>query len=187
MSKTSENSLTKNYSGKFGDQFVFRNRYGKSILAKLPKKSKSEPTVLQAEVRKHFKQATNYAKAMLADPVLKALYQSRADKGRSAYMLAIRDYLKKPMVDLINVLGYHGKVGDKIVVEASDDFQVTKVELRIMAADDTLVEEGACIQDPIRQHWTYMATVEVDALADMKLVAVAYDNPGNTGQATLIL
>jgi hypothetical protein len=187
MSKTTDNVITKNYHGKFGNQVVLRTQNGKSILAKLPKKSDKEPSAAQLEVRRNFRSAINYAKAAMADPVLKAMYESHAGNGLAAHVIALTDYLKSPKIDRIDVLEYRGKVGDRIIVSASDDFQVSKVKMRIFAADETIIEEGPCIQDPIRGEWIYTATVEVDALADMKLVAIAYDNPDHTGQSSLSL
>jgi len=187
MSKTKNNVITKTYSGKLGDQVVFRNRYGLSIMAITPRKKKRVPTPAQLAHQQLFFKATRYAKAILADPIRKAKYAIKAFNGRTVYTLGISDYLKPPVVNEIDVTNYSGKIGDKIVVDASDGFEVTGVRLKITGTDSVVIEEGDCVLDPINFNWVYTATVEKTAIPGVTVKATAVDNPGHSGQKMITL
>ncbi|MDP1623833.1 MAG: hypothetical protein Q8M08_16015 [Bacteroidales bacterium] len=102
MSSITENYLTKNYRGKFGNQMVFRNRGDVSIMAKPPKKITKDPTAAQIEIRRKFKLAARWAKEALQDPVKLDLYALKATAMMTPYVVAMTDYLKPPVVHRIN-------------------------------------------------------------------------------------
>ena len=58
-----------------------------------PKKSNAEPSEAQKAQRERFKLANAYAKAAMADPDVRALYEARAtEEGKGAFALARTDY-----------------------------------------------------------------------------------------------
>jgi len=187
MSKSKENVITKTYSGKFGNQVVFRNRDGQSILAKPPKKPTGDPTKTQLETRNNFLNASQWAKSILTDPVLGPVYKAKASKGKSAYVLAVTDFLRRPVIDAIDASEYQGKIGDKIMVNASDNFNVAEVGLKITNPQGEVVEEGACQKDQHHSYWVYTATVTVASITGLTLTARVKDNPGHSGEAMLTL
>jgi hypothetical protein len=187
MSKSSQNVITKTYSGKLGNQVVFRNRNGKSILCALPKPTTKPPTAGQISFRNMFLKATIYAKAMLAVPAMKEKYAAKAINGKSAYNVAVADYIKPPVVDNIDASEYTGAVDDKIIIDASDCFEVKKVHVAIADNAGTIIEEGNCIQDAMNLFWVYTTTVAHPVIAGLKVTATATDNPGHTGQKELAL
>ncbi len=76
MAKQSNNVVTHGLSGKIGDLLVFRQRGGKTIVAKMPVK-----TTKESEKQKHrrkFQQGVLYGKAAMADPGTKELYKAKA-------------------------------------------------------------------------------------------------------------
>ncbi len=93
MSITKSNAITKNYRGKFGDQVVFRNRFGHSVMAIPPKRSKTGPTENQVAARRRFLLASRYAKNILQDPDMLAAYTAKLRDGLSPYILALTDWL----------------------------------------------------------------------------------------------
>jgi hypothetical protein len=89
-----KSQLTKTYSGIFGNQVVLRNRRGRIVMTILPPRPKTPPTAAQLAVRERLKLAARYASAAMKDPVLRARYAAKARKGRSAFLLALIDFLK---------------------------------------------------------------------------------------------
>lgn len=187
MSKTKDNVITRNYRGKFGDQVVFRNRYGESIMAKPPKPITIPPTEAQLGIRKMFLKAVMYAKSIHTNPVLKAKYTEKAVNGKTVFTLAIADFMKPPVIDKIDTSGYKGAIGDKIIVDATDRFEVKEVNVKITSATGDLIEEGICTKDAMNLNWVYTATVDQAVLTDVTITATAVDNPGHTGELTAIL
>jgi hypothetical protein len=187
MSDSRENVITRRLHGKFGDQVVFRTRFGKSITADIPKVSTKKPALSQVKTRDKFKLASIWAKATLADPDMLAAYSARATGGKTAYVLAMTDYLKPPRISEIVVTDYQGYAGNVIRVAAFDDFMVKEVKVQIRDASGTVLEEGACVPDSNRMFWVYTATTEVPDLTGVSVTAIATDNPRHTGEGTVVL
>jgi hypothetical protein len=58
----------------------------------------------QQKMKNRFMEAVAFAKKMIADPVTKALYQPGPEsKFTSAYAAALADYLKRPVIDDVDV------------------------------------------------------------------------------------
>lgn len=187
MATSKENVITKTYRGKFANQVVFRNRNGQSVLAKPPKKQAGEPSEAQMETRKNFLKASRWAKSIITDPVLGPDYEARAGNGKSAYVLAMTDFLCPPVIDAIDASGYRGNIGDKIMVDASDDFSVAEVRLKIANPQGEVVEEGLCQKDQHHENWVFTATETVASITGLILTARVKDNPGHAGEAMLTL
>jgi len=187
MSKTSDNSLTKFYKGKFGQDFVLRTRDDTSIMAKPPKKSSKEITESQEELRRKFKTATRWAKQALQDPELLAIYQSLASGMKTPYALAVGDYMNPPQVKSLDVSAYQGNVGDVIRVVAFDKIMVKSVTVTITGSDGTLIESGPCVEDLNLADWFYTATVPIADLTGVVVRAVAHDIPMHTGELEVTL
>ena len=187
MSITKSNAITKNYRGKFGDQVVFRNRFGHSVMAIPPKRSKTGPTENQVAARRRFLLASRYAKNILQDPDMLAAYTAKSRDGLSPYILAVTDYLRPPFVDQIDASGYHGNPGDRISVVAGDDFQLAGVTLHITDADGFTIEEGACVVNMATGNYEFTATVAVSDVAGATITAKATDTPGHTAELSVTL
>ena len=54
----------------------------------------SLPTGLQLEKRNKFREAIAYAKIILQDPAVKAVYLKRAKPGQTAHNVVIREYMR---------------------------------------------------------------------------------------------
>ncbi len=81
-------------SGRTGD-IVYYNIKGKTYTRKRPGSYNKNPTAQQATVRARFAAAIAFAQSVIADPVLKVLYTEKAAGKRTAYAMAISDYLKR--------------------------------------------------------------------------------------------
>jgi hypothetical protein len=82
----------------------------------------------------------------------------------------VADFLNAPSVDEIDLSEYTGAVGDAIVIQAHDDFDVTGVSVSLADAGGNPVESGEAVETPAGSgRWVYMAT--------------AMDRPGGTAEA----
>jgi len=187
MAKSKNNVITHGLSGKIGDMLVFTQRAGKTIVGKIPDRSTVAPSDKQQKVNKKFQEAIIYAKAAIQDPATKAAYAAAAKGGQNAFNVAVADLFNAPDIESIDLSGYTGKVGDKIMILATDDFKVTAVSVEIYNADGSLVEKGPAVADAAGNHFTYTATTVNAALTGDKIVIKASDLPGNLTEKQEIL
>ncbi|KAA2239726.1 hypothetical protein F0L74_26400 [Chitinophaga agrisoli] len=186
--KQRRNTIMRGASGAFGDELVFRQRAGETVIAKPSILGPDSPTEKQVAVRTRFRAAAAYAKAILADPAMKAAYQAKTRRGASPYNTAIQDYFQPPEIRFIDNTAYSGAIGTAIKVIATDDFRVNAVTVAIHNAAGAVLEEGPAIADPAGgDTWTYVATIENAAPAGGKVVVQAKDLPGNTTTEELAL
>lgn len=97
------NDLVKGSSGRFGDQLIYRQRGGKTIIARRPRKKIRPDSARQLTVRELFAEAVLYAKSAIADEVKKAAYQAKASGNQTAFILAFSDFYKAPEIRKYNV------------------------------------------------------------------------------------
>lgn len=138
--------------------------------------------------RQRVQQAAFYGHDVRNDPERKASYGSHTDDIlRSPYAVAVADYLNAPNITNVDFSGYHGQVGDVILVKATDDFAVHRVHVLIQNPDGGIVEEGDAGADPDGTTFRYVATAHNGSLAGDKITVTATDHPGNeaTKQAVL--
>lgn len=182
MAKVGDNIVTTGLSGKLGNLIVFRNRGGKTIVAKAPKKKQTEWSEAQEQHRLLFQEAVLYAKNAMSDPTTKEAYQASAEEGETAYNVAVADFLNAPHINEIDVSHYTGQPNDYIQVRAVDDFKVAEVSVTILNADGTEVEHGMATLQPGSIWWRYTATATNDSLAGDKIIVRVSDVPGNLTQ-----
>ena len=175
------------FSGVLGEEATLRKVRGKLVVKNRPRrrltKPKDKPVDGANRAVLRFAEAVQYAKQQTADPgsASFALYKTGITaRKRSAFMVALTDYLSAPKVHYIDGVGYHGAVGERIMVKATDNFQVTKVIVMITDAAGNRVEEGEAGADANGVGlWGYKATTANPALAGTTIRAIAYDRPGN--------
>lgn len=182
MAKSEDNLFTYGLRGMVGRQMVFRNRKGQITVSKRPR----PPKTRSKDQRKHasrFKEAAIYAKAVLADEEIRKIYTERAaqdqEKIINAYNLAIGDYMKAPVIEKVNPDEYTGQAGERIIVSATDDFEVKEVTVEIRQSGGTFVEKGKALPDANGTDWKY-TTQLVNTLFTGSIITVsASDRPGN--------
>ena len=164
---------------KVGNRVVVTNR---------PKRQLGKPSEKLEAFQEKFQAAVKYSKRQIAKADARALYATGITaKKRSAFIVALTDYLSAPKVKSISTIDYHGAIGDPIVVKATDDFMVTKVKVMITRADGILIEEGEAQLDAETDLWVYKATAANPVLAGTTIQAMAFDKPGNQGTAQIVL
>jgi hypothetical protein len=180
MAVSNENILTRGLSGSIGRMITFRQRAGQTITSKFRRPTTVPATEGLIEVRTVFASAIAYAKAVVQDPVIKALYQAAVKGGQTAFNVATSDALNSPRVTNILTDSYHGNPGNAIIVLATDDFKVVDVTVSVEEATGGLLEQGNAVLQPGGSDWLYKATMVNQMPADSKITAVAMDLPGNS-------
>lgn len=180
MAKINGNLIMMNVSGMIGKQVVIKHRNDKPYICAAPTIDEDrEPTDNQKAWQQKFSSFVAYGKVAAKAPETRPGYMAARKKGQSAYNVAFRDARYPPEVTAITAKGYTGKAGDLIYVQAKDDFMVTAVKVSIYSATGELIEEGNAVTDDIL--WMYQATGENPEIEGSKIVAKAYDLPGNEG------
>jgi hypothetical protein len=186
MTKVNVNEMFESLSGKYGKKHVLRNLSGKTILAKRPA-APGMMTTSQAGQRTRFGEAIEYAVFVRDDLEKWQRYVSRKVPGKSAFNLAVGDYLTSPEIQKISTGEYLGHPGGKIIVTAVDKFEVCNVLVRINGPDGTLIEEGPAPQRDGTGYFAYLTTQENPILSGSVITATAYDNPGHAVTATAMM
>lgn len=180
MALANDNVITRNMSGSFGKQVVFRNRNGKTIACKPPVFRKDlVATPVQVENRTKFRIAQAYAKKAIQNEAVKAAYQAIAKPGQAAFNVAFTDAYLAPEILGIVTDAYKGLPNDSILVRALDDFKVTSVKVQVFSPSGALVEEGDAVEADTGIDWSYLATATNPNLPGSTIKATAMDLPGN--------
>lgn len=177
---TVNNPLLQGFSGKLGDQVVFRQQGGKTILCKPPTRNeKKEWSPEELQRQKKFRDSCAYAREAIRDPVLRSIYEGVVRKGTSAYNMAMADAQVSPTLAALNARRYRGIPGNTIDVRAEDNICVANVIFTIYAPDGSVVESGEAI--PYQHSWRWRYTViKVNSLLKGSIIrVVAEDLPGN--------
>lgn len=181
------NALTQGLSGKVSGLVFRRNPDGSISAGNAPRSSGKATPAVKAQ-RQRFQQAAFYGRAAQQDPAARTAYEAATDAATtSAYTVAVADYLNAPDIRDVDFSAYRGQLGDRITIQATDDFAVTAVRVRIENPDGSLVEEGAAVAQPDGFTFLYTATVANASLAGDKITVTAEDRAGNetTQPATL--
>ena len=180
MAIVKNNLVTKGLSGQLGKTLVFRKVGDRTIVATSPS-TIADPTEAQQVQRGRFQQAVTFAKSQMGDPAVKKLYEEQAKrKGQpNAHNAAVSDFFHAPVISALDTIAYQGKVGDRILINATDDFSIQEVTIEILHPDGTRAEAGQAVQQPNTSVWVYTATVAIDPLAGVKITAKVSDRPGN--------
>jgi len=175
--------------GKLGG-LVFRRCGDHLIVTRMPKNRSRTPSPAETANRDRFKLAAAYGRSVLSDPVAKAIYLATAKEKRiSLSALCVADYLKRPVVEAIDLSHYTGKAGQTIRIAARDNFEVVDVTVAITTKSGQLVERGFARYDLITRNWVYTTSSAVPEslpspvagpiAQQLSIEATASDRPGN--------
>jgi hypothetical protein len=184
MSEVDLNPTVDGYRGSIG-RLVFKRYKGRTIVGKKPVRTK-EPGPEQLARQEHFKEAVAYAKSVLADPAAREFYKPIAlQREISIYALAVGDFLKVPEIKPLNLAAYKGEVGDIIQIRALDDVGLADLDIRIVAQDGTLIEQGKAVELGVGSgKWTYTATAAVALGSDVFIEVEGIDHAENKAKIT---
>ncbi|MFM9837855.1 MAG: hypothetical protein ACKVOQ_06295 [Cyclobacteriaceae bacterium] len=184
MGSVKENLLTKGFSGRIGDEIVFRQVGNRTLFAKRPRK---RTNLVQSAQATRFSKAVLYAKTVLLDDAIRAEYEEAAALAgfNSAYVAAVTDYLKDPIIALVYTDLYKGAAGDLIWITALDDFKIQSVTVTLQQPNGTLIEAGQAVAESSR--WKYITTQPNATVAGTKVIVTAKDRPGQEVVAEKVL
>jgi hypothetical protein len=177
MGKIKDNLLTKGFSGRVGDEMVFRQVDGETLVAKRRRK-REVLTPKEQVVKNRFMDSVFYAKSVLADPAVKEFYElvKKEFKARSAYAAAVSDYLQQPKIGRVNAQNYKGNIGEFLYIVAENNAKIFQMDVKILRADGSVVESSAATL--IGDYWRYETTTVNANVAGCKIVVTAKDRPG---------
>jgi hypothetical protein len=187
MAQQKNNTILRGTRGMSGKQKSVKSRAGKAYVAPPEVDENRKPTAGQQAIRDRFKWAIAYASAATKEPAVNQAYADRAKCGQTSHNVAFQDAFFPPVVQGIITHGYHGQVGDLIVVHAQDNFKVDVVRISIRNAADEFIEEGATAENLNGLSWSYIVTQANVHLAGSKIKATSIDIPGNQGSLEVIL
>ena len=180
MARVKLNPAFASFVGEVGN-LVYSMRYGRTYVSEKAEISPKKITEAQMAVRRRFRQATMYARTVMADPEARAPYAIAAKaRGMPLQNVAIADFLNGPSVDQIDLSKYTGLAGGMIRIRASDDFDVTGVGVTISGDEGQPIERGPAILTSMNWgRWIYTTTTSVPAGTHIHVEATATDRPGN--------
>jgi hypothetical protein len=95
MAEITLNPMIQTIHGKYGRLVFRRGPRGKTFLIKLADMSNVKWSDAQTRHRQQFKAANEYARAAMANPEMRAMYEEMArEQNRRPYRLAVSDYFK---------------------------------------------------------------------------------------------
>lgn len=169
---------------------VFRKRGNKTIIqSRYQRTAPIGPG--QSRTMRTFGDASQWFRVVVkADPVLHALYRKRGRerrKGRlNSRQMAIRDYFHPPEVDQLDFNHYDPAAGGRLLIHASDDFEVVRVVVTLRDADGAVFSTGDA--QAVYGMWHYGAPA-LPAAGKLPAAAevTAYDRPGNATTKSFLL
>lgn len=187
MAESTDNVVMYGMRGLVGKLLVFKNFFGKTIVARRPRRTDAPPLPEQLERQERFRLAAIYAKNAIAVPLTKAEYEAAAKPGQTAFNIALADFFKAPEVSNPDVSAYTGAANQKLRVRAVDNFKVASVTVSIEQADGTPVESGNAVMTADGINWEYTTKSVNAVLAGSKVLFTATDLPGNSTTLEIIL
>ena len=179
MAILKENPIMSGASGMLGNVVVYRQYRGRTLMCNRPAK-RNVITPHQQKMKSRFLEAVAFAKKQIANPATKAIYQPGPDsKFTSAYAAALADYLKRPVVEDVDVSAYSGNVGDVIVVKATDIARTLVVAVSVFGIDGKVVEHGIAVDNVFTDRYIFKATRPNAFVRGSKILITVRDRPGN--------
>lgn len=179
MGRVKDNLLTKGFSGRIGDEIVFRQMGNQTFFSKRPRKRET-CTPNQKAYRSKFQQASYYARTVQIDPFQRAQYAKAAKQAglNSAYAAALKDYLVDPKIVSINITGYGGNTSDAITFIALNDFKIIEAVVTIRNSDDAIIETGKALFSD--RGWVYLIKQASTLLTANTITVTIKDRLGKT-------
>jgi hypothetical protein len=176
----------------FGEAVTVTKVNNRLVVKNRPKRNGKKRVLTENEIAQqdHFKQAARYASFVQNNEELNVLYAARKrSKYESAYTVALADFHNAPKISDLIVNKEETDDKDEIQVNASDDFMVMRVSVEIFAADGSLIERGNATQNTEKyiDCWFYIPAVAQPTQPGMKIIATAYDRPGNKTAREIVL
>lgn len=179
------NLLIQELHGAVGDLVFYRDADGRLIVQK--KGERTAPLSEKQRARNDaFRLASVYGNQVKMDAALAAEYRALCSGRMRPYHVAVRDYLRPPRVDGIDLQSFTGQPGQLIQIVATDDTRVMSVQVEIRdAASQDVLERGPAALSVIADQWLYTTTTSITGGTAILVEATAVDRPGHIGSAAV--
>ena len=164
-----------------GERVSVRKVGSRVVVVNRPVRKTSPLSEKQVLHQEKFRQAVHYANQQMDQEESRSMYDKVATEKKSAFIVALSDYLNEPKIGAIDPSEYNGTPGSTILIKAVDDFMVTGVKVVITDSDGNVLEKGDASPTPTLYMWNYTATVINPSVKGTIIKAVATDRPGNKG------
>jgi len=184
MSNVELNETISGYRGKIG-QLVFKKYKGRTIVCRKGVISRP-PTEAQLASRADFREASEFAKTVKANPALLAFYEPIARQREvTVRVVAMGDCLKKPTLKPLDLSHFKGQIGDVMEIKAVDALGLVELNVKIVAQDGTLIESGQAVEQGARSgKWIYTATAQVAPGTEVFIEVEGCNHAGNKARIT---
>jgi hypothetical protein len=185
MAHVIQNPLSGNIAGKIGGLVFVHRSDGRTVVRRAP----PIPTTFSApqlKDQRRFAQAVAYFKRVKTNPELYANYQQLArETHRRACDLAIADFLNAPEITQIDLSGFRGEPGDRVLIHTSDQTGVQSVQVAITNVNGTLLEQGVAALEAAPGLWRYTIQSPVEPDQIVLIQVTAADLAGNSTSTTV--
>jgi hypothetical protein len=180
MGKIVNNPITGSFSGKFGDDLVFRRLGDRTIFARKGENTKPASSA-QTKVRQEFGGMQYHIRHLLRQPEVSERYavMARLNNFRSAHTAAVKDYTSTPEIDSVIIKKYKGKRSNIITIKPQILLKIERMELKLYHADGTVFETGTAVKAEL--NWEYRASPSTLQISGLRVEVVAYDWFGKAG------
>jgi hypothetical protein len=179
MARVRLSAIASSLRGALGD-VVFKLNRGRVIATSRPDMSRRKLSPKQKTHITRFTLASAYGRHVRDTPELRTIYEPEARRReQGVYHIGVRDYMNAPRVDRIDPSKLSAS-GGTVVIQATDDFEVVRVEVAILTASGETLEAGEAARK--RRHWHYDASGALPAGEEVTVRVRAFDRPGNRGE-----
>jgi len=181
MATVANNSLIQGMRGTLG-RLVFRTVGDRTIVScrpSIPRSRKESP--VQRLNRSRFREASQYAHAMMRDKAKKEYYWQKARQMKlpNAYTAAITDFMRKIRIQSIDTGRHTGNASGNIIIEAhKKNFAVDQVNVTIATKTGLEIETGKAVRNASGK-WIYKP-VNIADQKELVIIAGAVDHLGKT-------
>ncbi|MGB3182000.1 MAG: hypothetical protein WBB45_11455 [Cyclobacteriaceae bacterium] len=179
MAVIEKNPWIKGARGMVMDSIVYRQRAGRTIVSAKPRRSARPPSEKQLQHRERFREASRYAKGAARHAIKGPLYAKQADGFNSAYNIALKDYLKAPVIHEVDLNTFRGRRGDILGVYAEDNFGIAELKVSLINEAGEILAYGRAEEVIDNTYFTYRLTTDLPVGDVRVLRAEARDHAGN--------
>jgi len=172
MPKILFNGLVKGLSGRVGDLIFRQMPDGSTVVSQASRGPKIEFSQKQLDNQERFQQAALYARQAAKDHPIYAELAARKP-AKSAYNIAFSDWWTAPVIHHIQ------RLENRIVVRATDNVLVTRVQVTVLDHDGQVMERGEAVRSG-GDWWEFTSNTE-----GKTVIAEAWDLPENVTKFVL--
>lgn len=189
MARIDEGSPFYGTRGRIGNLIFRTGRYGTTVSIAPDKKAFKKKNKRKLMSLSPLSRAIEYARKQIRNSESYEMYQSGVNmEKRSAYMVALKDFLTAPTIISIETSHYAGGIGERIGIHVTDDFRVKRVVLVIRNARGDVVESGEAIALPEGfERWAYVARTANAEPAGSTVLVTVEDHAQNVTSQTVTL